>query len=124
MSAAAAAEPPAASGADLWKAVNPPARALPALEPGAPAPPSVPELELRPVRLASANLYTLSGASLLPAESQTVGYSGGGGMNRHVQWMLGGALIGLVVGAVDGDPFGKTIIGGALGFGLSWVIPL
>jgi hypothetical protein len=128
MSAAVAAEPPASAEGGAWKAVNPPAPVLTALEPAAPAAASTPTLELRPVRMASAPLYTLSGASLLPAESQAVGFRtsnrAGGGMSRHVQWMIGGAVIGLIVGAVDGDPLGKAVIGGAIGFGLSYVVPL
>jgi hypothetical protein len=43
-------------------------------------------------------------------------------MSRHVQWAIAGAAIGAIVGVIDDDPLGKALIGGAVGFGLSFVV--
>src|SRR5207249_1868120 len=98
ISAALAADPSGTAGSDSWRAVSPPAPALTALGPASVAMPAPTAPALRPVRLARAPLYTLSTASLLPAESQAIGFrtSGnraGGGMSHHVQWAIAGAAI-------------------------------
>jgi len=108
-----------------WQAISAPAPVLTALN-TAPAATDPQALQLRPVQMARAPIYTLSNATLIPAGTQTIGFqrSGNhvGGMNRSVQWAIGGAAIGAIIGAIGNDPVGKALIGGAVGFGLSYVV--
>jgi hypothetical protein len=125
VSTALAADRAASSNPSEWQAVSAPAPVLTALNPTAPATEQQ-ALQLRPVHLARAPSYTLSNAVLLPAGTQTIGFqrsaNRAGGMSRSVQWAIAGAAIGAIVGLIDEDPLGKALIGGAVGFGLSYVI--
>jgi hypothetical protein len=84
------------------------------------------ELQLRPMRLASVPAYTGFDTTLLATQSQPLlqlsDQRAQGVMSRPVQWAIYGAAIGLVVGLIDEDPFERALIGGAIGFGLGYVI--
>jgi len=125
VSTAMAADGSSSSQTGEWQAVNSPAPVLSALHTAPPTTDSQ-TLQLRPVQIARTPIYTLSDATLLPAGTQTIGFqrsgNGVGGMNRSVQWAVAGAAIGAIVGLIDDDPFGKALIGGAVGFGLSYVV--
>jgi hypothetical protein len=100
---------------------------LTALQPASTTRAAAASLQLAPVQIASVPFNTLSTATLLPVETQAVGFrmSGrraSGGMDHHITWLIGGACIGAIVGAIDSDPIGKAVIGGAVGFGLSYVV--
>lgn len=116
---------PGTSAADVeWTAVQPSPAVATALQ----APTSGterPSLELRPVQMVYAPTYGLSNSTLLSAGNQTVGFQArraDGWGNRHVQWAVYGAAIGLVIGLLDDDPVQNALIGGAIGFGLSYVV--
>jgi hypothetical protein len=125
ISTALASDNSVSSNPSEWQAVSAPAPVLTALNPAQPTAASQP-LQLRPVQLARAPIYTLSNAALLPAGTQTIGFQRSGnsarGMSRPVQWAIAGAAIGAIVGAIDDDPLGKALIGGVVGFGLAYVI--
>jgi hypothetical protein len=82
------------------------------------------ELQLRPMQLATVPPYTGFDTTLLATQTQPLLQleRQQGGMNRHVQWAIYGAAIGLIVGLIDDDPIEKGLIGGVVGFGLSYVI--
>jgi hypothetical protein len=105
-----------------WTAVRPSPTVAAALQ----APASgmeTPSLELRPVQIAYSPTYGLSSSTLLSAGNQAVGFQAKrANANRHVQWAIYGAAIGLVIGLIDDDPVQNALIGGAIGFGLSYVI--
>jgi hypothetical protein len=126
VSTALAADDSASSNSSTWQAVSAPAPVLTALDSARPAA-EPPALQLRPVQLARAPIYTLSSSTLLPAGAPAIGFQTSarrarGGMNRRVQWAIAGAAIGAIVGAIDDDPLGKALIGGVVGFGLSYVV--
>ncbi len=76
------------------------------------------------MQLASVPAYTGFDTTLLATQTQPLLQleRQQGGMNRHVQWAIYGAAIGLIVGLIDEDPIEKGLIGGVVGFGLSFVI--
>lgn len=97
------------------------------LELAAPAPQSAetPIGQLQPVRLVKAPSYTLTTPTLLAAGSQPFGQvtrQAGTRGQRAIQWALIGAAIGLAWGLIDDDPVEKALIGGVVGFGLSYIV--
>jgi len=125
VSTALAAGSSTSSSPSEWQAISTPAPVLTALNPAQPTADAQP-LQLRPVQMARAPIYTLSNATLIPAGTQTIGFqrlgNRAGGMNRSVQWAIAGAAIGAIIGVIGNDPLDKALIGGAVGFGLSYVV--
>jgi hypothetical protein len=123
-----AADAPTTSSADLRVTVMAPGvPPLTALQPPSTTTAAATPLQLAPVQMARVPFNTLSTATLLPVETQAVGFrmSGrraSGGMDHHITWLIGGACIGAIVGLIDSDVVGKAAIGAGLGFGLSYVV--
>jgi len=114
---------PAARDAQLTL-TTPAAAPLPALQPVTTAAAEKPALQLRPVLATRAPFESDWNTTLVSVSSQSLGLqaSRARGTNDHVRWAIAGAAIGAIIGAVDDDPLGKALIGGAVGFGLSYVV--
>jgi len=117
---------PALAATDTPQSFNDLKLTLPAptVQPGSSGAVNPTELQLPPMQLASVPAYTGFDTTLLATQTQPLLQleRQQGGMNRHVQWAIYGAAIGLIVGLIDEDPIEKGLIGGVVGFGLSFVI--
>jgi hypothetical protein len=120
----AANEPPALSG-PIQLSLGETRTVLPdSLRPAVTTAANSPVTQLEPVQVARVPSYSVTTPTVLAAGAQPIGSQGGSGaQNRHVRWALTGAAIGLAVGLIDGDDvIERTLIGGGIGFGLSFVL--
>jgi hypothetical protein len=115
---------PTTSGEVDWTVTMPAPAGVTALQP-ATVEAGTATLQLRPVQIARVPGYGLTNSTLFSTGSQAVGFQTGRSNawgNRHVQWAVYGAAIGAIIGLIDEDPFQNALIGGAIGFGLSFIV--
>src|SRR5947199_5809507 len=81
-------------------------------------------VQLQPMHIAGVPTYTATTDALLGVGTQPLGaHSVAYDSSRHLRWTIIGAIAGLAVGVISHeDRLADTVLGGAVGLGLSFVI--